>query len=145
VDENLIPTGEIRPVAGTPMDFTRPTVIGDRINQDDEQLRLGYGYDHNYVLDKPAPGELTLAAVAHDPTSGRVMEAWTTEPGIQFYAGNFTNGEKGKGGHVYPRRSAFCLETQHFPDSPNKEQFPSTILRPGEHYRTTTIYKFSTR
>ena len=145
VDSGLIPTGELRRVKGTPMDFTTPTVIGSRIDQPDEQLTLGKGYDHNWVLNKSA-GTLTLAATVHEPGSGRVMEVLTTEPGIQFYSGNFLDGSiTGKGGKVYKQRSGFCLETQHFPDSPNKPAFPSTILRPGQRYRTTTIYRFSTK
>ncbi|HOQ03670.1 MAG TPA: aldose epimerase family protein [Anaerohalosphaeraceae bacterium] len=145
VDEGLIPTGEIRPVKGTPMDFTTPTAIGARINADYDQLKYGKGYDHNWVLDKKG-NEMSLAAKVYEPTSGRVMEIWTVEPGIQFYAGNFLDGTiRGKGGKVYQHRYAFCLETQHFPDSPNKAQFPSTVLRPGQVYQTTTIHKFSTR
>lgn len=143
VDETLIPTGELKPVAGTSFDFTRPTKIGLRIDQEDEQLKFGRGYDHNYVLTK-ADGSLALAARVFEPTSGRVMEVWTTEPGIQFYSGNFLDGSNiGKGGQPYPRRSGFCLETQHFPDSPNHPNFPSTVLKSGETYRSTTIYKFS--
>jgi len=142
-DEHSIPTGELRSVKGTPMDFTQPTAIGARIERDDEQLRLGQGYDHNWVLNKPE-GSLGLAARAYEPTTGRVLEVYTTEPGVQFYAGNFLDGSiTGKGGRVYDRHDAFCLETQHFPDSPNNPNFPSTVLRPGEEYRQTTIYRFS--
>ena len=145
VDAGLIPTGELRPVAGTPMDFTRATAIGARIENDYEQLQFGGGYDHNWVLNKEGK-DMTLAAVVYEPTSGRVMKVYTTEPGIQFYAGNFLDGTlTGKEGKVYKHRYGFCLETQHFPDSPNKPDFPSTILRPGQKYETTTIYRFSTR
>ncbi len=143
VDKGLIPTGELRNVAGTPFDFTKPTAIGARIDQKDEQLIFGKGYDHNWVLDKTSPGAMTLAARVEEPTSGRVMEVLTTEPGLQFYTGNFLAGIKGKGGKTYPFRSAFCMETQHYPDSPNKPAFPSTTLKPGQKYQTTTIYKFS--
>ena len=142
VDEGLIPTGELRPVAGTPMDFRKPLAIGARVDQDDEQLRCGGGYDHNWVLNQPA-GELSLAARVDEPTCGRVMEVFTTEPGIQFYCGNFLDGSiTGKSGMVYHHRYGFCLETQHYPDSPNKPHFPSTILRPGEEYRSRTVYAF---
>jgi aldose 1-epimerase len=145
IDETLIPTGELRSVAGTPLDFTQATPIGARIEQADEQLRLAGGYDHNFVLDNLA-GELVLAARIEEPTSGRVLEVYTTEPGIQFYSGNFLDGTiTGKGGTVYHQRSGFCLETQHYPDSPNQPNFPSTVLRPGEEYRQTTIFKFLAR
>ncbi len=143
VDKNLIPTGELRPVEGTPLDFRKPTVIGARINEEDEQLKLGGGYDHNFVLTSGG-GALALAAKVHEPTAGRIMEVFTTEPGIQFYTGNFLDGSfTGRGGKIYARRTGFCLETQHFPDSPNKPQFPSTLLKPGAKYQTTTVYKFS--
>src|SRR5438105_6432866 len=150
VDSTLIPTGEIRSVAGTPFDFRTPTPIGARIDQDDQQLRYGRGYDHNFVLDKGGIGgkggigeDMTLAARVYEPTSGRVMEISTTEPGLQFYSGNFLDGTlRGKQGVVYRHRYGFAMETQHFPDSPNKPAFPSTILRPGEDYRTRTIYRF---
>src|SRR5690349_16595703 len=144
VDSGLIPTGELRDVAGTPFDFRKPTAIGARISQDDEQLKLGGGYDHNFVLSRGAgPGE-SLAARVLEPTTGRVLEVWTTEPGVQFYTGNFLDGKSaGKGGTTYPKRSAFCLETQHFPDSPNQPKFPSVVLSPGERYHTITTYKFS--
>jgi aldose 1-epimerase len=146
VDATLIPTGELRSVKGTPFDFTTATAIGARIDQDDEQLKLGRGYDHNWVLNSGTAGSLSLAAQAYDPHSGRLLEVWTTEPGIQFYTGNFLDGTiRGKGGKVYNRRFAFCLETQHFPDSPNHSGFPSTVLKPGQHYRSTTVYKFSTK
>jgi aldose 1-epimerase len=146
VDEGLIPTGEIRPVKGTPMDFTVPTAIGARINADYDQLKYAKGYDHNWVLNKKKGHEMSLAASVYEPSTRRLMEVWTTEPGIQFYTGNFLDGTIiGKGGKVYGQRSAFCLETQHFPDSPNKPNFPSVVLRPGEIYQTTTIYKLSVR
>jgi aldose 1-epimerase len=143
VDSTLIPTGELRPVAGTPFDFRTPTAIGARIGQDDEQLKFGGGYDHNWVISK-APGQLGLMARVYEPTSGRVMEVWSTEPGLQFYSGNFLDGKnKGKGGWVYQYRNGFCMEPQHFPDSPNKPNFPSVVLKPGQVYRNTIIYKFS--
>jgi aldose 1-epimerase len=142
-DSTLIPTGEIRSVAGTPFDFRKPTPIGARIDADDEQIKYGPGYDHNYVLNRKGEG-LALAARLVEPTTGRVMEVHTTEPGVQFYTGNFLDGTlTGKGGHVYKRRFGFCLETQHFPDSPNKPSFPSTILRPGKTYTSRTVYSFS--
>jgi len=144
-DDGSIPTGELRSVKGTPFDFTKSTAIGARIDQDDEQLKFGSGYDHNFVINKNGQA-LGLAATVYEVTSGRVMEVFTTQPGVQFYTGNFLDGSlKGKGGQNYPRRSGFCLETQHFPDSPNKPAFPSVILRPGETYTQTTIYKFSVR
>jgi aldose 1-epimerase len=143
VDKTLIPTGEIRSVKGTPFDFTNPTAIGARINEKDEQLIFGHGYDHNFVLNRKGNG-LSLAARVYEPTTGRVMEAYTTEPGVQFYSGNFLDGTiTGKQGHVYKQRYGFCLETQHFPDSPNKPNFPSTILRPGQTYHSRTLFKFS--
>lgn len=145
VDETLIPTGEIRSVAGTPLDFRQPTAIGARIDQKDEQLTFGHGYDHNFVLNRKDE-EPSLAARVYEPTTGRVLEVYTTEPGVQFYSGNFLNGSvTGKRGCVYNRRDGFCLETQHFPDSPNKPNFPSTILRPGEVYKSRTICKFSVK
>jgi aldose 1-epimerase len=145
VDATLIPTGEIAKVAGGPMDFTQPTAIGARIRDGDEQLVFGRGYDHNWVLDKPTSGEMTLAARVHEPKSGRVMEIHTTEPGIQFYAGNFLDASLvGTSGKMYRQSDGFCLETQHFPDSPNKPDFPSTVLEPGETYKTTTIHRFTT-
>jgi aldose 1-epimerase len=142
VDSTLIPTGELAPVEGTPFDFRTPTAIGARIAQDDEQLRRGRGYDHNFVLIREGAG-LVFSARVTDSTSGRVLEIFTTEPGIQFYSGNFLDGTiTGKGGKVYSHRSGFCLETQHFPDSPNQPDFPGTILRPGEEYRSTTVFAF---
>jgi len=144
VDSGLIPTGEHRDVAGTPFDFRKPTAVGARIDQDDEQLKLGGGYDHNFVLRRSAGSGESLAARVVEPTSGRVLEVWTTEPGVQFYTGNFLDGKTaGKGGVTYPKRSALCLETQHFPDSPNQPKFPSVVLNPGERYHTITTYKFS--
>jgi aldose 1-epimerase len=146
VDATLIPTGELRSVKGTPFDFTNATAIGARIDQDDQQLKFGRGYDHNWVLNSGTAGSLSLAAQAYEPHSGRLLEVWTTEPGLQFYSGNFLDGTiRGKEGKVYNHRYAFCLETQHFPDSPNHPEFPSTVLKPGEHYRSTTVYKFSTK
>lgn len=143
VDKTLIPTGELRPVKGTPFDFTQATAIGARINDKDEQIVLGKGYDHNFVLHRNGSG-LELTARVHEPGSGRVMEVYTTEPGVQFYSGNFLDGTlTGKKGHVYKQRYGFCLETQHFPDSPNQPSFPSAILRPGQTYRSQTVYKFS--
>ncbi|HRX83557.1 MAG TPA: aldose epimerase family protein [Phycisphaerae bacterium] len=145
VDKGLIPTGAFTPVAGTPFDFTSPTVIGSRVNADDTQLEYGLGYDHNFVLSR-WDGKLRLAATVYDPQSGRQMEVLTTEPAIQFYCGNFLDGSNvGKGGHAYAYRTAIVLETQHYPDSPNHPDFPSTILRPGEEYRHTCVYRFSAR
>jgi aldose 1-epimerase len=144
VDAGLIPTGELRPVAGTPFDFRKPAAIGARINNNDEQLKIGRGYDHNFVLNSGGDS-LAAAARVTEPKSGRVMEVLTTEPGLQFYTGNFLDGSiRGKGGKTYNQRYGFCMETQHFPDSPNKPSFPSTVLKPGAQYRTTTIYRFST-
>jgi aldose 1-epimerase len=146
VDAGLIPTGELRPVDGTPFDFRKARTPGERINQNDEQLKLGKGYDHNWVLNRKGPG-LSLAAHVEEPgVSGRIMEIYTDQPGIQFYTGNFLDGsEKGKGGKVYQHRTGFCFETQHFPDSPNKASFPSTVLRPGQKYDTTTEFRFSAK
>jgi aldose 1-epimerase len=147
VDETLIPTGEIAPVAGTPFDFTRFMRIGARIRDSHDQILIGRGYDHNFVLNRPSPEDksLILAAQVFEPFSGRILEILTTEPGIQFYSGNFLDGTLvGTSGRVYRQTDGFALETQHYPDSPNKENFPSTVLRPGETYQTTTIYKFST-
>jgi aldose 1-epimerase len=142
VDATLIPTGELAPVAGTPFDFRQPTAIGARIDGDDQQLKNGNGYDHNWVLNRTGGG-LVHAARVEDPSSGRTLDVSTTEPGVQFYAGNFLDGTiTGKGGRVYKRRYGLCLETQHFPDSPNHPDFPSTILRPGERFRSKTVFAF---
>jgi aldose 1-epimerase len=144
VGPGLIPTGELRSVAGTPFDFRRPTAIGARIGAEDPQLALGKGYDHNWVLNGSA-GTLRLAARVREPHSGRVLELLTSEPGLQFYSGNFLDGSvKGKGGRAYPHRSGFCLEPQHFPDSPNQPSFPSAVLKRGERYRSTTVYRLAT-
>src|SRR5579864_1466117 len=146
VDQGLIPTGELKAVKDTPFDFTKATAIGARINNDDQQLKFGKGYDHNWVLNGGMKATPALAAEAYDSTTGRVLQVLTTEPGIQFYSGNFLDGSiTGKGGKVYNLRYAFCLETQHFPDSPNHPNFPSTELKPGQHYHTITIFKFSAR
>jgi aldose 1-epimerase len=145
VDSGLIPTGELAGVDGTPFDFRKSTAIGARIEADNPQLKIGKGYDHNWVLNKKE-GEMAVAAEVYEPTTGRLVTVSTTEPGIQFYSGNFLDGTiTGKGGKVYKNRFALCLETQHYPDSPNKPSFPSTILKPGQTYKTTTIYRFSTR
>jgi aldose 1-epimerase len=145
VDSGLIPTGELRSVGGTPLDFRKPLAIGAGIDSEYEQIKLGAGYDHNWVLNHAA-GTLGLAASVAEPGSGRTMEVWTTEPGTQFYTGNFLDGKlRGKGGWRYQRREGFCFEPQHFPDSPNKPQFPTTELKPGETYRNTIIYKFGVR
>jgi len=147
VDSTLIPTGDIATVAGTPFDFRRPTAIGARINESDAQLRFGRGYDHNWVLDRDrvaGADSLVHAARLEDPSSGRVLDVSTTEPGIQFYSGNFLDGTvKGKAGHAYGHRTGLCLETQHFPDSPNHPNFPSTVVRPGQRYQSRTVFKFS--
>lgn len=145
IDSTLIPTGELRSVAGTPFDFREPTAIGARINQGTPQLRYGNGYDHNWVLNKPEAGALTLACRVTDDGTGRVLEVYTTEPGLQFYSGNFLDGSiTGKNNETYEYREAMVLEAQHFPDSPNHSSFPSTVLKPGEQYTQTTIYKFTT-
>jgi aldose 1-epimerase len=147
IDATLIPTGELAPVAGTPMDFTRPIRIGDRLRDGFEQLVLARGYDHNYVLDRPGPQDasLVLAARVEHPGSGRVLEALTTEPGLQFYTGNFlTGGLVGPAGRTYRQGDAFTLETQHYPDSPNKPSCPTTTLRPGQVFNSSTIFRFST-
>jgi aldose 1-epimerase len=142
VDGTLIPTGELASVQGTPFDFRKTTAIGARINQDHPQLKNGQGYDHNWVLNRKGEG-LQLAARVSEPTSGRTLEVTTTEPGMQFYAGNFLDGTlTGKSGKPYTRRSGFCLETQHYPDSPNKPNFPSSILRPDQEYRSRTVFTF---
>ena len=143
VDAELIPTGELRPVAGTPLDFRQPTAIGARIEQDDEQLKRGNGYDHNFVLNHPM-GRLDVVARVSEPATGRVLEVLTTEPGVQLYTGNFLDGTiRGKGGQVYGRRSGFCLEAQHFPDSPNHPAFPSVVLKAGAVYRNTIAFRLS--
>lgn len=151
VNAHLIPTGEIAPVAGTPFDFTKPRTIGERVNADNAQLKIGAGYDHNFVIDR-TDKELVLAARVEEPTTGRVMEVLTTEPGIQFYIGNFLpkanvadNPMTGKGGKKYTYRGGFCLETQHYPDSPNQPKFPSTVLKPGGVFSSQTVYRFSTK
>ena len=142
LNERLLPTGEIAPVEGTPLDFRAPHRVGERIGADDAQLRIAGGYDHNFVIDG-APGVLRPAARLADPASGRVLEVFTTEPGMQLYTGNFLDGTAGKHGHRYGPRAGLCLETQHFPDSPNRPGFPSVILRPGEAYRSRTEFRFS--
>ncbi|MBD2752879.1 aldose epimerase family protein [Spirosoma validum] len=146
VDKTLIPTGKLQPVANTPFDFTKPTVIGARINDStDTQIKYGGGYDHGWVLNGSGDS-LKLAATVYEPTSGRVMEVRTTEPAIQFYTGNFLDGSvMGREGFAYKKRYALCLETEHYPDSPNQPSFPTTVLRPGQTYKTTTVYQFSTR
>jgi len=145
VDSTMIPTGELRPVKGTPLDFTTQTKVGARIDDNYEQLVLGKGYDHNFVINGKAGG-LGFAARAYEPTSGRVIEISTDQPGVQFYTGNFLDGTvTGKQGHVYKQRYGLCFETQHFPDSPNHPEFPSTVLRPGETFHSRTIWRFSAR
>jgi aldose 1-epimerase len=140
VDSVMIPTGEIRPVAGTPFDFTKPHTIGERVNQNYDQLILGKGYDHNFILDNKEE----VDAMVYDGGSGRVLEVETDQPGMQLYIGNFLNGsQKGHGGIPYDFRTGFCLESGHYPDSPNHPDFPSTVLNPGETYKTRTIYRFS--
>jgi aldose 1-epimerase len=144
VDATLIPTGELKPVEGTPFDFRTTHAIGERIDADDPQLRLGHGYDHNFVLDHAA-GQLTEAAEVYEPSTGRILRVRTTEPGVQLYTGNFLDGSiTGKEGRVYNRRFAFCLETQHYPDSPNHPSFPSTELKPGQTFHSVTVFEFST-
>lgn len=147
IDEELIPTGEIVSIKGTDLDFTTPTVIGERINSDYEPIKIGLGYDHNYILNKDQlAGEMTLAGSLYEPESGRYMEIYTTEPAIQFYSGNFQDGSlTGKYGKTFDHRTGLCLETQHYPDSPNHPNFPNTILMPGDTLHTTTIYKFSAK
>ena len=146
VDQGLIPTGKLEPVEGTPMDFRTATAVGARIDADFEQLKFGKGYDHNWVLNRKSAGDMELAATVFEPKSGRVMEVLTTEPGLQFYAGNFLDDSRtGKSGKVNGFRTGLCLETQHYPDSPNKPDFPTVVLKPGETYKTSTTYKFSTK
>ncbi len=143
VDAGLIPTGELRSVEGTAFDFRKPAAIGERVNAAEEQIKLGKGYDHNYVLNG-AGSALAVAATVTDPKSGRTLQVSTTEPGVQFYTGNFLDGTlKGKGGKVYQQRYGFCLETQHFPDSPNRPEFPPAALKPGTRFQSTTVFKFS--
>jgi len=149
-DEAAIPTGELAQVAGTPFDFRKPTAVGARINDGNDQLKKGHGYDHNFVLDSNGRFSVrdrgALAAEVYEPSTGRVMQVWTDQPGVQFYTGNFLDGTiTGKDGKVYKQRYALCLETQHFPDSPNHTKFPSTELKPGGKYHTVTIYRFSAR
>jgi len=141
VDKTLIPTGELREVKGTPFDFRTPHPIGERINSDNQQLKYGKGYDHNFVLNSPGEYQ-TLDARVYEPDSGRIMEVYTSEPGMQFYSGNFLDGSLTGKGHSFEHRSGFALEAQHFPDSPNQPNFPTTVLEPGERYTQTTIYKF---
>jgi len=146
VDSTLIPTGELRPVAGTPFDFLKPHRVGERINVDDEQLKIAKGYDHNWVIDSQGAGKLTDTAEVYEPTTGRVLRVSTTQPGVQFYTGNFLDGTlKGKGGKTYVHRGGFCLETQHFPDSPNHPKFPTTELKAGQRFHSVTVFSFSTR
>lgn len=145
VDDVLIPTGEQLPVDGTPMDFRNPTPIGNRVNDDYQQLKYGRGYDHNWILNRKTPKGLELAATVYEPESGRFMEVYTTEPGIQFYGGNFFDGEVGKNNKRYEYRASLALETQHFPDSPNHPDFPSTVLSPGEEYEHICIYKVTVK
>ncbi|MDF9834326.1 aldose 1-epimerase [Ereboglobus sp. PH5-5] len=152
VDKGLIPTGQVAPVAGTPFDFTKPRAIGERVDADDEQIKFGGGYDHNFIIDRPAgfvanlSSPLLKAAEVYEPVSGRVLEVFTGEPAVQFYCGNFLDGKNvGKSKVAYEKRAGFCLETQHSPDSPNQSGFPCTILRPGERYDTVTVYRFSAR
>ncbi|MCH7672119.1 MAG: galactose mutarotase, partial [Proteobacteria bacterium] len=138
-----IPTGEVASVEGTPLDFRTPKTIGRDIGSDHEQIRFGSGYDHNFVLNKSEPGALELAATVYSPTTGRSLRVFTDQPGMQLYTGNFLNGSAiGKGGAQYNHRNGFCLETQHYPDSPNKPNFPSTVLRPGEQFASRTIFEF---
>ena len=146
VDSTLIPTGELRSVAGTPFDFLKPHRVGERINVDDEQLKIAKGYDHNWVIDSQGAGKLTTAAEVYEPTTGRVLRVSTTQPGVQFYTGNFLDGTlKGKDGKTYIHRGGLCLETQHFPDSPNHPKFPTTELKPGQRFHQVTVFSFSTR
>jgi aldose 1-epimerase len=143
VDAGLIPTGELRKVVGTPFDFRQPHAVGERIGADDEQIKLGRGYDHNWILNRTGTG-LEFAARVSDPKSGRVIDVLTTEPAIQFYTGNFLDGSfHGKGGKPYQHRGALTLETQHYPDSPNHPDFPTTTLKAGEHFDSTTVFRFS--
>jgi aldose 1-epimerase len=142
IDDTSIPTGEIRAVKGTPFDFTKMHAVGDMIDADDEQTKNGAGYDHCFVLNKRQPGELSYAAKIFEPHTGRTMEVYTTEPGVQVYTDNWATGYPGQLGATFPRRSSICFEAQHFPDSPNRPYFPGVVLAPGEEYTQTTIYKF---
>lgn len=142
IDNTSIPTGEILKVEGTPFDFRTPKPVGQDIDADDEQIKNGSGYDHCFVLNKKEPGELSFAAKITEPVSGRTMEVYTTEPGVQLYTDNWATGYKGQNGATFPRRSGICFEAQHFPDSPNRPYFPPVVLKPGEQYKQKTIYKF---
>ena len=142
IDSTSIPTGEILKVEGTPFDFRTPKPVGQDIDADDEQIKNGSGYDHCFVLNKKEPGELSFAAKITEPVSGRTMEVYTTEPGVQLYTDNWATGYKGQNGATFPRRSGICFEAQHFPDSPNRPYFPPVVLKPGEQYKQKTIYKF---
>lgn len=144
-DAGMIPTGELRPVKGTPFDFTKPMTVGSRVEADDTDLKQGQGYDHNFIVNGQ-PGTLRQAVIVREPTTGRVMEVWTTAPAVQFYIGNHLNVQQpGKNGKTYGKRSGFCFETQHYPDSPNKPAFPSTTLKKGGRYQSTTVYAFSAK
>lgn len=143
IDDTSIPTGEIRRVEGTPFDFRKPKTVGQDIDADNEQIKNGAGYDHCFVLNKKEEDELSFAARIKEPVSGRVMEVYTTEPGVQVYTDNWADGYKGQNGATFPRRSAICFEAQHFPDSPNRPYFPSVVLRPGEQYTQKTVYRFA--
>ena len=146
VDSTLIPTGKLQSVAGTPFDFLKPHRVGERISTDDEQLKIAKGYDHNWVIDSQGAGKLAATAEVYEPTTGRVLRVSTTQPGIQFYTGNFLDGTlKGKDGKTYIHRGGLCLETQHFPDSPNHPKFPTTELKPGQRFHSVTVFSFSTR
>ena len=145
IDENSIPTGEILKVEGTPFDFRQPKAIGQDIDADNEQIKNGAGYDHCFVLNKKEEGELSFAARLEEPVSGRTLEVYTTEPGVQLYTDNWADGYKGQNGATFPRRSAVCFECQHFPDSPNRPYFPSVILNPGNKYTQRTVYKFGVK
>ena len=143
IDNTSIPTGEILRVEGTPFDFRKPKTVGQDIDADNEQIKNGAGYDHCFVLNKKEEGELSFAARIKEPVSGRIMEVYTTEPGVQVYTDNWADGYKGQNGATFPRRSAICFEAQHFPDSPNRPYFPSVVLNPGEQYTQKTVYRFA--
>lgn len=145
IDETSIPTGELRSVANTSFDFREPTAVGKHIHDDAEQIRHGNGYDHTFVFNEDVQKENALAASLYEPITGRTLEVFTQEPGVQFYTGNFLKGYKGKRGAIYHKRYGLCLETQHFPDSPNRPEFPSVILKPGDVYKTQTVYRFGVR